>query len=475
VAHTDNNNECYLTAFIEFENQIVSSPELRSFLLNRLPQHAVPRFFTPVKSLPRTSNGKIDRVQLVSIFPHISMLQDSRLTANASCDNAHKVMETSDAVNSDDEIERRLKVIWKKVLQVPYIERYDDFFEMGGHSLLAAVLVSQIEKELSQTLPLSSLFLSSTIAAQAELLRQNSLSPNRFTLHSGVVALQPLGLRPPLFCIADMGDNLLCYRNLVQSLGKDQPIYGLQPADVHVDVEDVLNGARLSTRSRTIEDMAAFYVREIIAFQPEGAVFLCGYSFAGTVAFETACQLEKCGRRVAFLALIDTNCKADSTKLQPLTRRERQRNHRRIWRKLRPRDRFIYLSHYAQVRVSHIRNRFSQTLFSSSQECAKMAERAFHSKHELRAMNSASSSTYNVKPYVGRVTLFVAMLNYREDRKRDLGWGKFAAGGVQIVEVSGDHATMLLPPHSILLARRFQNILQQAQSEAQTQREAVDK
>lgn len=201
-----------------------------------------------------------------------------------------------------------------------------EIFACGGHSLLEGVLLARTEKRFGRALPFSALFAHATIASQARLLnRENDGSADS----SSVIALQPNGSRPPLFLFHDLKDSFLNYRDFLHNLRGEQPIYGVQPLR-----------EESSTRSRDLVEMATRYARDS---QPRGAFYLCGLSFAGTLAFETARQLERRGRRVVFLALLDTNCRADSAYAKvPTTRSQRQRNHRRIWRRLRPRDRWIY-------------------------------------------------------------------------------------------------------------------------------------
>jgi thioesterase domain-containing protein len=344
------------------------------------------------------------------------------------------------------------------VLQVPRVGRHDDFFELGGHSLLTVALLAQIEEAFSQDIAHSALFGSATIASQAEILRQNVVLDATPSWPS-IVTLQPGGTCPPLFFVHDIGESLLCYRELVRSLGKDQPVYGLRPVE-----QDDKSSTRSLAHARSIEEMAAGYVRDLCTFQPHGAFYLCGHSFAGTLAFEIARQLEMQGRRVALLALLDTSCRADPTHREQsktyLTRRQRQRNHRYIWRHLRARDRVIYFSYYAHERVNSMQKRFGRWTKADERNGAQQEVRRLYAKNQQR--NKAASACYCVQNYGGRITLFRAMLDYCEARSLDLGWQPFAAGGVEVVKISGNHDEMLKSPHVRMLARRFRQCLSEA-------------
>ena len=444
VARPDARGENSLVAYVVAENAVETrADELRRFLSQRVPQHAIPIFYVYLESLPLTPNGKIDRAQLPA---------------------PQKIQTQHDDENADapqDDIEKRLAQIWQKVLKVPRVERHDNFFELGGHSLLAGVLLTKIEDEFSRRLAISTLYESATVGAQAELLRHQDESPS---LWPHVVALQSKGARPPIFFVHNMNDSLLPYRELVRGLGRDQPVYGLQPFEA-AETQDVQS----STRTRSLEEMAALYVRDLRRFQPQGAYYLCGHSFAGTVAFEMARQLEAQGQRVALLALLDTSCRADKNRTDaPLSRQQRRRNHRHIRRHLAPRDRLIYSAHYAKMwgkrRFNSLRKRLDGP--AKTAQFQRDQEQLDRVLEESSCENRAASAAYQVRPYGGRITLFRAMLSFCPRRSIELGWQSFA--DVRIVEVSGDHYSLLEQPHVRLLARRLKKCLEEAQQNERT-------
>jgi hypothetical protein len=100
----------------------------------------------------------------------------------------------------------------------------DDLFERGMHPLLAVRLMSQIEQTFGKKLPVSALFQGSTIENLATLLRKD------VDLDSGspLVAIQPLGSKPPVYFVHTVTGNTLCYMQLAQHLGLDQPFYGFE-------------------------------------------------------------------------------------------------------------------------------------------------------------------------------------------------------------------------------------------------------
>ncbi len=198
----------------------------------------------------------------------------------------------SPALAPHDETEKRLVQLWEELLRVKPISPRDNYFELGGNSLLAVRLMSRIDKLFQVRLPLSSLIHAQTIEALAQLIRGDVPE----TAWSPVVEIQKGNGGPKFFCVHGAGGNVLIYRDLARHLGPDQPFYGLQCQG--------LDGKNSPLES--IEEMAELYVREIQKVQPHGPYLLGGYCMGGTVALEMALQLKAKGESVSLLALLDT-------------------------------------------------------------------------------------------------------------------------------------------------------------------------
>ncbi len=213
------------------------------------------------------------------------------LESRSSATRATQEPSRNDVARNPDDIETRLIKIWGDVLSVRRVDLRDNYFELGGTSLLAVRLFSQIETAFNVKLPLSTLFEAQTVEEFAHVLRRGNPASA-----PTVIAIQPDGSRPRFFCVHAAGGNVLIYRALSRHLGPDQPFYGLQAQG--------LDGERpCLTR---VEEMAALYVREIRKVQPHGPYLLGGYCLGGTIALEMAQQLRKEGESVALLALFDT-------------------------------------------------------------------------------------------------------------------------------------------------------------------------
>ena len=253
-------------------------PELRQHIRQKLPEYMVPGAFVLLPALPLTPNGKIDRAALPT-RPRLS----AAFAAPA------------------DDIERELAALWSALLGVADVGVNDDFFELGGQSLVAVRLFQQMAKKYDVDLPLASLFHAPTVAKCAALLRA-TLDARRGKLLAPAASFQFLVKvkqgddRLPFFCVHGAGGNVLNFRDLARAMDPGQPFYGLQASGT--------DGVK--PPHPTIEAMAAAYVEEVRQQQPHGPYLLGGYSGGGVVAFEMAQLISAAGEQIGLLAFIDT-------------------------------------------------------------------------------------------------------------------------------------------------------------------------
>jgi amino acid adenylation domain-containing protein len=262
-----------LVAYVVLEPDSPPSHEaLREALRRKLPEYAVPQVYISLDALPLSANGKVDRKAL----PDPTESRSARERVHTP---------------PRDEVEQRLASIWQELLEARPIGVEDGFFDLGGHSLLAVRMMASIRKHFGRELPLAMLFERPTISRLAEVLRDGPGVNRREPL----VPIQPGGHRPPLFFVHPVGGDVLCYSELARALGTDQPLYGLQVPDFGPD----------EVPHACLEDMASAYVKALRAVQPAGPYRLGGWSMGGMLAFEMARQLQAAGEAVALLALVD--------------------------------------------------------------------------------------------------------------------------------------------------------------------------
>jgi thioesterase domain-containing protein/acyl carrier protein len=272
-----------LVAYIVANSALIS--EIEPFLRERLPHYMVPASFVMLETLPLTANGKIDRRAL-------PLPERTGSAAGVAY------------IAPRDNLELRLTEIWQKVLGLESVGVRDDFFKLGGHSILAVQLMAKIKQLLEIDLPLTTLFQTPTIEYLASLLRREQPA----SIFSSLVKIQSGSSMPPFFCVHPSGGNVLCYAALAHHLGPQQSFYGLQSWGL----------GKVNVPHTTIEEMATHYLNDMKTVQPHGPYFLGGWSMGGVVAFEIAQQIRMQGEQVGLLALIDSRAPAPAPEISEL-------------------------------------------------------------------------------------------------------------------------------------------------------------
>lgn len=259
--------------------------ELRDFLRRRLPDYMLPAAFVPVDGFPLNPNGKIDPAQLPQ---------------------PEREKRAAPTTTPQTPLERQLLALWQKTLGRKNLGIDDNFFDAGGHSLLAVRLMDRVSRATGQELPVASLFYGPTIRQQAALIQQQGWSPPWRSL----VPVQPEGSRPPLFLVPPAGGTAIRFQPLATRLGRDQPIFSFDPVG--------FDGK--SAPLKTIEEMATHYLKEMRALQPTGPYLIGGMCFGAHVAFEMARQLESRSEQAPLIISMDAGHPANG----PTWRRERR-------------------------------------------------------------------------------------------------------------------------------------------------------
>lgn len=381
--------------------------ELRNFLSKRLPEPMVPAVFVVLPELPLNSSGKIDRRALPP-------------------PNQKNILSLGEGTEPRDALEKRLQQIWQQLLPFRNIGIHQDFFELGGDSLLALRLLASVEGEVGFTLPVSALLEIRTIDRLARLIRNCKSKPD----WSSLVVVQPIGARPPLFCVhSHTGDVFYC-EYISRGAGPNQPIYGLQSRAVTGKAPHL-----------TVEEMSEHYLSEIRTVQSRGPYHLFGFCFGGMVAFDIARRLEAIGEEVGFLGFYDSPAPG-TLKGWPLGQftylRRRTRNE---WRKL--------LAAEPGEKIPHILRNFRNLRLmiqrAAAIEVTETLARLRRNRQDLQrldleAINIAAAKRFNpAYKFPGRLTLFqspeVAGVYPVPPRE---GWKKFAAGGLEVIDVLVD-------------------------------------
>jgi len=295
-------------------------------------------------------------------------------------------------------------------------------------------MFSQIEQVFGVKLPLTTLYEAPTIEELARILRGEVSAAG----WSPLVAIQPSGSRPPLFCVHGAGGTVLMYRELSRHLGDDQPFYSLQSQG--------LDGSCAPLTK--IEEMAAVYVKEIRKVQPHGPYLIAGYCMGGTVAFEVAQQLRWEGETIALLALFDT---MNWHKI-PLT----------IWSKGSHASQKLFFhaasffSVDSEAKIKFLREKLEVLRNRIPVWRGMLLSRFSRGSHktvsdslvlsQIWQANDRASWNYIPKPYPGVVTDIRPKKQYRVFSKPDLKWDRLAQGGQEVIVLPVNPATMLVEP-----------------------------
>ena len=430
VLRADKWGDKRLVAYVAGNTSRLNAGELRELLKAKLPDYMLPSAIVALKKFPLNFNGKIDRRAL----PEPIIAKSGK-----------------NFVGPRDSFEAQLAAIWESALGIEPISVTDNFFEIGGDSLLALRIFIEIERTLGKTFPLAVLFRAPTIEKLALALREQGWKPT----FSPIVAIQPHGSRPAFFCVHGGFGGVLFYGELARCLGPEQPLYALQA--------EGLDGGPI--KHTTIESIAAYYIEEMRGIQPHGPYFFGGYSFGGFVAFEMAQQLHLAGEEVALVVLFDTRNRAGRN---TLTERMRLRLQSAAFSSRRQKLKFVARRAWGKLGTTLVKwHRDIPQLFGKAKELGAEA-----SSTQLRALdvvqttNKQTLSAYELQLYPGAITLFrvtdpACLYDYRED----YGWGLFARGGIQIHHVPGQHSTLFSQPNVRTLAKKLDECLRAATAE----------
>ena len=369
----------------------------------------------------------------------------------------------SEFIEPEGEIERRLAGFWTELLGVEKIGVEDNFFDLGGHSLIAVRLFAMVKSVFSIDFPISVLFEAPTIRKCALLIKDAGVDPDDFEETGATPSVRsaertykhlvPMhqgdgGSKTPFFLVAGMFGNVLNLRHLAHLLGNDRPFYGLQARGLLGD----------DAPHTDLVDAARDYIDEIRRVQPQGPYMIGGFSGGGLTAYEIARQLTAEGEKIVSLVMLDT----------PLPRSEKptRADKLKMHRMRLAEEGVSYIRDYVVGRIAWEINRRRAVKYETSTS-------EFHNK-EIEAAFYEAIGKYEVHPWSGPLTLFRPPLDYRW--KVGSGWmNSFLelidhanfwtphAENMEVIEVPGDHDSMVLEPNVRVLAARLRTVIEEAE------------
>ena len=449
-----------LVAYVVVKPGYVALPsDLKIYLKQKLPILMVPSTFVFLNEISLTSMGDVN----LALLPKPNQTEDI----------------SEQLVQSRDRVEAQLTQIWNQMFNISSIGINDNFFDLGGDSLMAVRLFSKIEEVRGQKLPLSVLLPAPTISQLAELLKQGSMD----SAWNPLVLIQSgESSKLPLFCIHGGGFNVLIYRQLAMNLKPDQPVYGLQARG--------LDGENTSVGDR-IEDLALDYIQQIRTVQPFGPYLIAGLSNGGIIALEMAQQLSLQGQEIAFLGMFDTYGPNAAYILPSLARFRSSlcymfryslpRKINNVWKQKKAAKITDVLSKnnaenkqkeadQDKIKLGSWIDQFSQyilehspwSFFTPKEVLDGVAGRTSETLKKLEDQYSKTYERYIPKVYQGTIILFRASETppgYHIEKF--LGWDKVAKLGVKEFEIPGHHTSMM---KSLILAIKLNECLKEIQN-----------
>lgn len=403
----------------------------------------------PLSTLPLTSEGRVDRMNL------LRTMRSSRAAAAAHRPGESTLPHAGVQDRRSELAARRAKLPAAR--------------SGAGSETTARWSVSR-EEHLNRQASLEARR-SRLSTAQQELLRKRFRGQVDGVSASSacLVEIQPKGTKRPFFCVHPLGGDVLCFFPLSRYIGPDQPLYALQSQGIQDDAAPLLR----------IEEMAARYIREILAVQPVGPHLIGGWSFGGLVAFEMARQLREQGRPVALLAILDTTPGLMPEQVRE-TRSADAYEDNRAWLL----SIALYIEGLWGRRLEVVESELQRR--SPEEQMAYFTDRLRNSGlmssnatlPQLRRLlnvfksNSRAWCAYVTQPYEGRITLFrsqddVAAQNAGSEpcaADVTLGWQRFSQTPVEILTAPGTHLTMLAEPNVAVLAQQLNACFERAQA-----------
>jgi acyl-CoA synthetase (AMP-forming)/AMP-acid ligase II/thioesterase domain-containing protein len=388
-------------AVVPWPEHAPTAPGLRRFAAADLAEFKIPRRIVFVSEIPKTRTGKPQRARMAELL------------------NIAPARPGEDAADLDP-LEARLAAIWSGLLAVSPIARDDDFFLLGGDSLLAVQMLAEVGAACSCNVGPEALMESASLEALAVAVRAAQASRESGRAESGLRTLQPEGAGRPLFLMCPDGGFFL-YRDLIRRLGRERLVFGFEAAP---------------NVPASMEALARRCAADLRATGVPGPYLIGGYSLGGILALETARCLLAAGEPIAGLILLDSDCFGWTL----------ERRLRYYWRTFRECPKGRRLGYLRELWAGGLRAR---------------AHRLVEGRGAGQPGSSLRSAfaTYRPEPLAVR-SLFLRCLD-SEPERRDLlqrHWHRILGGELLMRDVPGDHSSMMNDPHAAAVAeemRRF--------------------
>jgi amino acid adenylation domain-containing protein len=400
--------------------------ELTEHLRDRLPGYMIPSRFVAVPALPRTASGKVDSRALAAL--ELPLAAGPPASGPASLAGA-------------------ITAIWQRVLGHDEFDEQDDFFDVGGDSLLATWVVTELGQQLGRTISLSVFLDYSTVADLAAAVEAHDAPGPQRPRSSQLVTLRPGPSARSLYLVHPLGGELIGYRELARASRAPFRLLGIAWAGTPPPF------------GTSLEDIARAHVEQLRSIQPDGPYLLAGWSFGGVLGYEMAQQLRAAGAAVDLLGLLDANPIIDPLTGLPMADTPFLETLDAVLARLdAPAGPGAGLGEltsgpaWTQLMGAPITagasSTYLRTVLSTARTCMNAAMR------------------YEPRRYDGPVTLFQAA-GSGEDRQARLAAAlrRICAGPFTTISLAGDHWGLMRGPHVTQTATELDAVLERAGAE----------
>ena len=393
---------------------------LQAFLKQRLPAYVLPAQFVFLDALPLNQTGKVDRKALAAV----------PLTEAGRSQMLPRTQE-----------EAALADLWCELLGRQEIGIHDNFFDLGGHSLLVVRLIDRVNRALHVRLSIADLFRHPTVAQMAKLL-QTTEAP-RSSYPAGLVQIRAVRDQDhdrPIFYLPGLGGNAFEFREVAEKLESARPVIGIDLHDFDVDVSEF----------KSLTHIAHLVVQRLRQVQPEGPYTLVGFSFGGNLAVEVARQLMAEGLAVDPVVLLDAH---GPNSLQHPTGLRKLATHWRIMRGLS-----------VSGACKYIWSRIRRRLIVADEAVTGPALPEDALERRIVEVSNAcleAFKTHDPDVFRGRIVLLRAtdLDTWLEvaDPTGTCGWGAFCTEDVDVISMDCRHLDIFKEPNIRVLSRHINN------------------
>jgi amino acid adenylation domain-containing protein len=390
VAH-DVNGDARLAAYVVLTGDGTDiEAQLRDHMATTLPEYMLPNSIMIIDALPLTSNGKVAHGHLPE--PSFSFLQQSYVAPG-------------------NETEAQLCELWQQLLGVENIGIKDNFFLIGGHSLLVLKLHSMIKNIFGMQFKVMDLMGAETVEKQAKLL----ISGRNEHANESLTLLNKGDGTMPVYMIPGIGGHSSSFYNLTEKLGTQQTVYGFNSSGLD----------SVSQPHESVEEVANCYVQSLLKVHTKQPFILLGHSLGGVIAIEMIKILSRLDKEVPLLIILDGD-----TIMEPLD----------------------VDSQIKQLEMANVDGRYTLNY-----DGAKFTSREEELRSGIEGLEEVvvAQAKWNYSPCDVKIDDVLLIQPKESDRELAKNWQKLSSSKITLEKVEGDHYSILKPPHVNKVAEKI--------------------